>query len=49
MLGAQSGYMTDVPAGQRWVGTPAQPVRDFMKSVALLRRLTRADKREKDE
>jgi UDP-3-O-[3-hydroxymyristoyl] glucosamine N-acyltransferase len=49
MLGAQSGYMTDVPAGERWVGTPAQPVRDFMKSVALLRRLSRVNKGEKDE
>jgi UDP-3-O-[3-hydroxymyristoyl] glucosamine N-acyltransferase len=49
MLGAQSGSMTDVPAGERWVGSPAQPVREFMRSVALLRRLTRADKRDKDE
>ena len=41
MLGAQSGYMSDVPAGARWVGSPAQPVRDFMKGVAILRRLVR--------
>jgi len=26
--------MTDVPAGASWVGSPAQPVRDFMKGVA---------------
>jgi len=50
MLGAQSGYMSDVPAGARWIGSPAQPVRDFMKSVALLRKLTRAaGKTEGDE
>ena len=41
MLGAQSGYMSDVPAGARWIGSPAQPVRDFMKGVAVLRRLAR--------
>jgi UDP-3-O-[3-hydroxymyristoyl] glucosamine N-acyltransferase len=41
MLGAQSGYMSDVPAGARWIGSPAQPVRDFMKGVAALRRLVR--------
>ena len=40
-LGAQSGVMADVPAGARWLGSPAQPVRDFMKGVAVLRRLVR--------
>ena len=40
-LGAQSGVMADVPAGARWIGSPAQPVRDFMKGVAALRRLAR--------
>jgi UDP-3-O-[3-hydroxymyristoyl] glucosamine N-acyltransferase len=44
-LGAQSGVMHDVPAGARWLGSPAQPVRDFMKGVAVLRRLARGDKR----
>ena len=41
MLGAKAGVMTDVPAGGRWVGSPAQPIRDFMKGVALLRKLAR--------
>jgi UDP-3-O-[3-hydroxymyristoyl] glucosamine N-acyltransferase len=41
MLGAQSGHMSDVPAGARWIGSPAQPIRDFMKGVAVLRRLAR--------
>jgi len=45
-LGAQSGVMGDVPAGARWIGSPAQPVRDFMKGVAVLRRLARGGKRE---
>ena len=46
VLGAQSGVMADVPAGARWIGSPAQPVRDFMKGVAVLRRLARRDKEE---
>ena len=41
-LGAQSGVMADVPPGARWIGSPAQPVRDFMKGVAVLRRLARS-------
>jgi UDP-3-O-[3-hydroxymyristoyl] glucosamine N-acyltransferase len=45
-LGAQSGVMADVPAGARWIGSPAQPVRDFMKGVAVLRRLARGGKGE---
>ncbi len=45
-LGAQSGVMADVPAGARWIGSPAQPVRDFMKGVAVLRRLARGGKPE---
>ncbi len=46
ILGAQSGVMADVPAGARWLGSPAQPVRDFMKGVAALRRLARGQKPE---
>jgi len=44
-LGAQSGVMHDVPPGARWLGSPAQPIRDFMKGVAVLRRLARGDHR----
>jgi UDP-3-O-[3-hydroxymyristoyl] glucosamine N-acyltransferase len=41
-LYAQAGLMSDAPAGARWVGSPAQPVRDFMKGVTALRRLARS-------
>jgi len=44
-LGAQSGVMHDVPPGERWLGSPAQPVRDFMKGVSVVRRLARGDDR----
>ena len=36
-LGAQAGLMHDVPAGERWSGYPAQPVRAWLREVALLR------------
>jgi UDP-3-O-[3-hydroxymyristoyl] glucosamine N-acyltransferase len=42
MIGASSGVGTDIPAGARVVGTPAEPVRDFMRGVMALRRLRRA-------
>ncbi len=38
-IGAQSGVMADVAAGARVAGSPAQPVRDLFKQVALLKRL----------
>jgi len=42
MLAAGSGVMSDVPAGVRWAGTPAQAARDWKKGIALLRRLARS-------
>lgn len=38
-IGAQTGVMSDVPAGAEMVGAPAQPARAFFRQVALLRRL----------
>lgn len=40
-IGAQAGVMSDVPAGADVVGSPAQPVREFFRHVAVLRRLVR--------
>jgi UDP-3-O-[3-hydroxymyristoyl] glucosamine N-acyltransferase len=40
-IGAQAGIMADVPAGADVVGSPAQPVREFFRHVAVLRRLVR--------
>ena len=39
ILGAASGVMSNVPAGAKWAGTPAGPVREWLKGVAVLRRL----------
>ena len=40
-IGAQAGVMSDVPPGADVVGSPAQPVREFFRHVAVLRRLVR--------
>ncbi|HQT88535.1 MAG TPA: UDP-3-O-(3-hydroxymyristoyl)glucosamine N-acyltransferase [Acidiphilium sp.] len=40
-IGGQAGIMADVPAGAEYVGSPAQPARDFFRGVALLRQLAR--------
>ena len=41
-LAARSGVMQDVAAGAEVGGTPAQPVRAWMREVAWLRRVTRS-------
>lgn len=38
-IGAQSGVMTDIPAAGRWGGSPAQPMREYMRAVATLQKL----------
>jgi UDP-3-O-[3-hydroxymyristoyl] glucosamine N-acyltransferase len=38
-VAAAAGVMTDVPAGERWAGAPAKPVREFFREVAAIKRL----------
>lgn len=45
-VAAASGVMNNVPAGERWAGTPAQPMKEFFREVAIIRNLVR-EKREK--
>ena len=40
-IGAQAGVMADVAAGADVVGSPAEPVREFFRAVAAVRRLAR--------
>ncbi|WP_158814973.1 UDP-3-O-(3-hydroxymyristoyl)glucosamine N-acyltransferase [Methylocapsa sp. S129] len=40
-IAADAGLMHDVPAGARWGGSPAQPIRDWFKEAALLRKMVR--------
>jgi UDP-3-O-[3-hydroxymyristoyl] glucosamine N-acyltransferase len=46
-IGGQSGVLKNVPPGARVMGTPAKPVREFFKEVAVLSRL--AGKRKRSE
>lgn len=50
-IAAASGVMHDVPAGEKWAGAPAQPVRSFFREVAALRALANArdEKGESDD
>lgn len=38
-LAGGSSYMTDVPPGQDWGGTPGMPLREFFKVQAAMRRI----------
>ena len=40
-IAASAGLMNDVPAGARWGGAPARPIRDLWKEVALLKKMVR--------
>jgi len=38
-IAAKSALMHDVPAGERWGGAPAKPIREFFRELAALKRL----------
>lgn len=40
-IGGQAGVISDIPAGAEVIGSPAQPVREFWRHLALLRKLAR--------
>ncbi len=42
-VGANSAANRDVPAGEIWVGNPAQPMRQYMREMAVIRRMARPD------
>lgn len=46
-VAASSGLMNDVPAGERWAGLPARPIREFFREVAAIRSLLKP--KSKDE
>ena len=41
-IAAGAGVMHDVPAGERWAGSPAKPIRRFMREAAWLAKMTGA-------
>jgi UDP-3-O-[3-hydroxymyristoyl] glucosamine N-acyltransferase len=48
-VAAAAGVMTDIPAGERWSGAPARPIREFFREVATLKRLAADQARGKAE
>jgi UDP-3-O-[3-hydroxymyristoyl] glucosamine N-acyltransferase len=38
-IAAAAGLMNDVPAGERWIGMPARPAREWWKDIANTKRL----------
>jgi UDP-3-O-[3-hydroxymyristoyl] glucosamine N-acyltransferase len=48
-IAAASGVMNDIPAGARWGGTPAQPIKDAMREFAVLRAFVRSKIEKKDK
>lgn len=46
-IGASAGVMNDVPSGQSWLGSPAMPVKEAVRNIALFRRLSQILKKVK--
>ena len=44
-IAARAGLMRDVPDGEKWGGTPARPVRQWLREMAALEILGRKDKK----
>jgi UDP-3-O-[3-hydroxymyristoyl] glucosamine N-acyltransferase len=40
-IAASSNVASDVPAGARWGGTPAKPVRDWFRELTLVSQLAK--------
>lgn len=47
-VAATSGVMHDIPAGEKWAGTPAMPVKAFFRQTAALRGLSESTRRRDD-
>lgn len=43
-IAARAGVMHNIPAGEIWSGIPAQPIRDHMRMVSAMRKLTQKPK-----
>jgi len=41
IIAAWAGLMSDVPAGEMWSGAPAMPIREHMRTVATLKKLSK--------
>ena len=43
-VGGRSAVMHDIPAGERWVGAPAMPTRDFFRQLSAVQALGKSRK-----
>ncbi|MEQ9144679.1 MAG: UDP-3-O-(3-hydroxymyristoyl)glucosamine N-acyltransferase [Parvibaculaceae bacterium] len=48
-IAARSSVIHDVPAGARWGGTPAKPVREWQKELIAIQRLGKSAGKRKDD
>lgn len=48
-VAAAAGVMNDIPAGERWAGVPAQPIKEFFREVAAIRGLARTKKDKRND
>jgi UDP-3-O-[3-hydroxymyristoyl] glucosamine N-acyltransferase len=46
-IAAGSGVMNDIPAGEKWAGSPAQPIRQAFREIAALRSLVEGKRKGK--
>ncbi len=46
-VAAGSGLKEDVPAGERWGGTPAKPIKDWFRELTLVKNLAEDNRRKK--
>jgi UDP-3-O-[3-hydroxymyristoyl] glucosamine N-acyltransferase len=44
-VAADAGVMKDIPAGEMWAGTPARPIRRWLRESALIAKLAKAGER----
>ena len=42
-IGAQAGVISDVDAGAKVLGSPAQPIRDFFRQIATLKKMAKGE------
>lgn len=47
-IAASAGVMHDVPAGEKWSGIPAKPIRQHFREIAAVSRLTKRGKADRD-
>jgi UDP-3-O-[3-hydroxymyristoyl] glucosamine N-acyltransferase len=43
-IGAQAGVISDVDAGAKVLGSPAQPIRDFFRQIATLKKMAKGER-----